>query len=78
MALNRDDVVDAAWHILQSYGLAEFADGWRVQGVRLSQPLQDISLPFAVIPTLAAFVGTGGRASGFASSSRKVHASMPG
>lgn len=45
---------------LQSYGATEFADGWRIQGIRLSQPLQDFSLPFTLIPTLAAFVGTGG------------------
>lgn len=54
------DAQDEFLAFLSSYGAIEFADGWRVLGVRLSQPLQDISLPFSLTPGLAAFVGTGG------------------
>lgn len=57
---NLGDAQEEFLSILTAFGVAEFATGWRVTGVRLSQPLQDISLPFALIPSLAAFVGTGG------------------
>lgn len=54
------DAQDIFLDFLNAYGTVEFATGWRVQGVRLSQVGDDFSLPFPVTPALAAFVGTGG------------------
>ena len=53
------DAQQALLDVLTTLGTTAFARGWRVTGVRLSQPGQVFSLPFPLIPALAAFVGAG-------------------
>lgn len=52
------DVQDYLFLFLSALGAANLRQGWRVQGVRLSQAGTNFSIPVPLVPDLASFVGT--------------------